>query len=57
VAIGHAIVALGAILPLLRDPTPVVRFVRRQIRNRRPATRKKAERFLKSSGAGGICRC
>jgi hypothetical protein len=46
VAIGHAIVALGAILPLLRHPTPAVQFVRKQIRNRRPATRKKAEQFL-----------
>jgi hypothetical protein len=48
VAIGHAIVALGDILPLLRNPAPVLTFVRRQIRNSRPATRKKAERFLKS---------
>jgi hypothetical protein len=48
VAIGHAIVALGDMLPLLRDPAPAVRFVRRQARNPLPATRKKAERFLKS---------
>jgi hypothetical protein len=48
VAIGHAIVALGAILPLLRRPAPAVAFVRRQTRNPRPATRKKAEQFLKS---------
>jgi hypothetical protein len=48
VAIGHAIRSLGAILPLLRDPAPAVRFVRRQTRNRRPATRKKAEQFLKA---------
>lgn len=48
VAIGHAILALGGILPLLRHPTPVVQFVRKQIRNRRPATRKKAEQFLRS---------
>ncbi len=48
VAIGHAITALGDILPLLRRPAPIVRFVRKQIRNARPATRKKAERFLKS---------
>jgi hypothetical protein len=48
VAIGHAIIALGDILPLLRNPTPAIRFVRRQVRNSRPATRKKAERFLKS---------
>ena len=48
VAIGHAIHSLGAILPLLRDPAPAVQFVRRQARNRRPATRKKAEQFLKA---------
>ena len=48
VAIGHAIRALGDILPLLRRPAPIVQFVRRQIRNPRPATRKKAEQFLKS---------
>ena len=48
VAIGHAILALGDLLPLLRRPAPVVQFVRRQTRNSRPATRKKAEQFLKS---------
>ena len=48
VAIGHAIAALGDMLPLLSDPAPAVRFVRKQARNPRPATRKKAERFLQS---------
>jgi hypothetical protein len=48
VAIGHSIVALGAILPLLRHPVPAVTFVRKQMRNSRPATRKKVEHFLKS---------
>ncbi len=48
VAIGHAILALGGILPLLHQPAPAVKFVRRQTRNPRPATRKKAEQFLKS---------
>jgi hypothetical protein len=51
VAIGHAIIALGAMLPLLRQPAAAVRFVRRQLRNSRPATRKKAEQFLKSNPA------
>jgi hypothetical protein len=51
VAIGHAIVALGQMLPLLRDPAPALRFVRRQARNRRPATRKKAEQLLKTARA------
>lgn len=48
VAIGHAILALGEMLPLLRRPAPVVQFVRKQTRNPRPATRKKAGQLLKS---------
>lgn len=47
VAIGHAITALGEMSGLLRQPAPVVHFVRRQLRNTRPATRAKAERFLR----------
>ena len=47
IAIGHAILALGEILDLLAQPEPVIGFVRRQLRNKRPATRKKAEQFLK----------
>lgn len=47
VAIGHAIVALGDFLGLIKNPAPVLRFVRGQIKNPRPATRKKAEQFLK----------
>ena len=56
VAIGHAIVALGSIIPLLRQPARAVEFVRRQSRNPRPATRKKAERFLKSQRDGALGR-
>ncbi len=48
VAIGHAILALGDLLPLLGHPARVIQFVRRQTRNPRPATRKKAEHFLKA---------
>jgi hypothetical protein len=48
IAIGHAILALGSILSLLRNPAPAVQFVRKQTRNARPATRKKAEQFLRS---------
>ncbi len=47
VAIGHAITAFGGFLDLLSNPEPVVRFVRRQLKNPRLATRKKAERLLK----------
>ncbi len=46
IAIGHAIVALGEMYPLLRSSAPVIRFVRRQTKNPRPATRNKAQRFL-----------
>jgi hypothetical protein len=48
VAIGHAILALSDLLPLLRHTAMVIQFVRRQTRNPRHATRKKAEHFLKS---------
>ena len=48
IAIGHAILALGDLLPRLRHPAAVVQFVRIQTTNPRPATRKKAEQFLKS---------
>jgi hypothetical protein len=47
VAIGHAIVALGEFLDLIEDRRPVLAFVRKQIKNSRPSTRKKAEQFLK----------
>jgi hypothetical protein len=47
VAIGHAVTALGEILDLLSEPAPILRFVRRQLKNPRPSTRKKAEQFLK----------
>jgi hypothetical protein len=46
VAIGHAVLALGAIFPLLRHPAPALRFVKKQIKNPRPATRSKAAQFL-----------
>jgi hypothetical protein len=46
VAISHAMVAFGEFHDLLQNPAPVLRFVRRQLKNSRPATRKKAERFL-----------
>lgn len=49
VAIGHGILALGEVLPLLSDWVPAVQFVKRQLKNSRAATRKKAEQFLKSN--------
>jgi len=47
VAIGHAILALGDCFSLLRNQRQVIQFVRDQLTNSRPATRKKAEQFLK----------
>jgi hypothetical protein len=47
VAIGHGIQTFNQIVHLLKDTKPVLRFVRRQLKNDRPATRKKAERFLR----------
>lgn len=47
IAIGHAIVALEQMLDLVNNRAPVLRFVRGQLNNPRPATRHKAEHFLK----------
>jgi hypothetical protein len=52
VAMGHAIVALEQIFGLLKKQATVLRFVKRQASNSRPATRKKAERFLRRVRAG-----
>ncbi len=51
VALGHAILALGAMYDLLENRAPVLQFVRRQRHNSRPATRNKAERFLERAQA------
>jgi hypothetical protein len=50
VAIGHAVLALGDFFELLEHPAPALRFVRKQIKNSRPAMRRKAEQFLKGVG-------
>jgi len=51
VAIGHAVSAFGEFFHVLRrQRAPVLEFVRRQLTNSRPATRKKAERFLRKIG-------
>jgi hypothetical protein len=47
VAIGHAIQALERIYPLVQRPRALCTFVHNQLQNPRPATRRKAERFLK----------
>ena len=47
VALGHAIQSLDGIFDQINDKGPVIRLIRRQLKNPRNATRKKAERFLK----------
>ena len=47
VAIGHAILALGDLFDFMEHPEPAFQFVRSQIKNSRPATRKKAQQFLR----------
>ena len=58
VAIGHAILSLSRFYGLITDKKAVLRFVRAQLENPRPATRAKALRFLgKHAGAGGAAQC
>ncbi len=53
VAIGHAIESLARFPESVQRQAAIVSFVRRQLNNPRPATRRKAERFLKKRvGAG-----
>lgn len=47
VALGHAITALGRLLPLVTRKKSLRVFVARQLENTRPATRAKAQRFLR----------
>jgi hypothetical protein len=46
VALGHAILAFDKFYQYLADPGPVLALVKRQLKNTRPATAKKARRFL-----------
>jgi len=46
VALGHAIKSFDQFFNQIEDKQPVVRLVRRQLKNTRSATRKKAEKFL-----------
>lgn len=52
VAIGHAISSLEGFFEHVRRPGPVLSFVKRQLANRRPAVRRKAERFLRKCERG-----
>jgi hypothetical protein len=48
IAIGHAITALGTMEIAVKQSPGILAFVRRQCQNPRPATRKKAEHFLRA---------
>ena len=46
IALGHAIKSLDQFFAQIEDKKPVVRLVKKQLKNTRTSTRKKAERFL-----------
>lgn len=48
VVIGHAIDTFDAFFANIEDKPTVLKFVRRQLKNTRPAVAKKATRFLKT---------
>jgi len=47
ILLGKTIVVLDQYYDSIEDKTKVIEFVKRRLKNRRPATRKKAEKFLK----------
>ena len=47
VAAGHALQSLGRFFELIEDKAAVIAFAREQLDSTRPATRRKAEEFLK----------
>jgi len=49
IVIGQAIKTLNELFPLLKSKKPVFEFVQRQLKNKRPATRKKAEIFIRKN--------
>jgi hypothetical protein len=49
IVIGQAIKTLDDLFPKLKSKKPVFDFVQRQLKNRRPATRKKAETFIRKN--------
>lgn len=49
IVIGQTIASLGVLFPQLKNKKPVFEFVKRQIKNKRPATRKKAETFIRKN--------
>jgi hypothetical protein len=49
IVIGQAIASLGVLFPQLKNKKSVFEFVKRQMKNKRPATRKKAETFVRKN--------
>jgi hypothetical protein len=49
IVIGQAIATLNNLFPQLKSKRPVFEFVQRQLKNKRPATRKKAETFIRKN--------
>jgi hypothetical protein len=47
VALGHTIKSFDQFFNQIKDKKPVVRLIRKQLKNTRNATRKKAEKFVK----------
>lgn len=47
ILLGKTIVVLDQYYDYIEDENKVIEFVKRRLKNRRPATRKKAEKFLK----------
>ncbi len=47
VAMGHAIKSFDLFFDQIKDKRPVIKLIKKQLKNTRNATRKKAERFLK----------
>lgn len=44
---GHVIMALDQYFPLVKQKAKVLKFIKKEVKNKRAATRKKAEDFLK----------
>jgi hypothetical protein len=49
IVIGQAIKSLDKLFPQLKTKKQVFEFVQRQLKNKRPATRKKAEVFVRKN--------
>lgn len=49
IVIGQAIKTLGDLLPHIKNKMPVFEFVKRQLKNKGPATKNKAELFLRKN--------